>query len=67
MGIAAAGWLQQYLHSQSQCYKEMPFKLALSQFSLATQFWTKQLTQFSKKVTTFGITGMDYCHVFADK
>jgi len=51
--------------------KELPFKLALSQFSLASQFWAKQLDplDFPKKtITTFGITGLDYCSMFfADK
>lgn len=51
--------------------KELPFKLALSQFSLASQFWTKQLDplDFPKKtITTFGISGLDYCSMFfADK
>jgi sugar phosphate isomerase/epimerase len=51
--------------------KDMPFKLALSQFSLASQFWTKQLDplDFPKKtIATFGITGLDYCSMFfADK
>jgi len=51
--------------------KELPFKLALSQFSLASQFWTKQLDplDFPKKtITTFGIAGLDYCSMFfADK
>ena len=51
--------------------KDMPFKLALSQFSLASQLWTKQLDplDFPKKtVTTFGVPGLDYCSMFfADK
>jgi sugar phosphate isomerase/epimerase len=50
---------------------EPAFKLALSQFSLASQFWTKQLDplDFPKKtITTFGIAGLDYCSMFfADK
>ncbi len=51
--------------------REWPFKLALSQFSLASQFWTKKLDplDFPKKtITTFGIPGLDYCSMFfADK
>jgi sugar phosphate isomerase/epimerase len=59
--ILKAGWIE----------KEMPFKLALSQFSLASQFWSKQLDplDFPKKaITAFGIKGLDYCSMFfADK
>src|SRR5580765_7919307 len=47
--------------------KDMPVKLALSQFSLASQFWTKQLDplDFPKKsITAFGIPGLDYCSMF---
>src|SRR5580692_9582133 len=49
----------------------MPFKLALSQFSLASQFWSKQLDPLDfpqKTIKTFGIVGLDYCSMFfADK
>jgi sugar phosphate isomerase/epimerase len=73
MGIAAAG-LASAIPSMLKAgttKKEMPFKLALSQFSLASQFWTKQLEPLDfprKTMTTFGITGLDYCSMFfADK
>ncbi|HEX4851963.1 MAG TPA: TIM barrel protein [Puia sp.] len=73
MGVAGAG-LASFLPSIIRAERkeiELPFKLALSQFSLASQFWTKQLDplDFPKKtVSTFGITGMDYCSMFfADK
>jgi sugar phosphate isomerase/epimerase len=49
----------------------MTFKLALSQFSLASQFWSKQLDPLDfpqKTIKTFGIVGLDYCSMFfADK
>jgi sugar phosphate isomerase/epimerase len=49
----------------------MPFKLALSQFSLASQFWSKQLDPLDfpqKTIKTFGVKGLDYCSMFfADK
>ena len=46
------------------------FKIALSQFSFASQFWTKQLDplDFPAKTKELGITGLDYCSMFfADK
>src|SRR5882672_411906 len=73
MGIAAAGMASAIpsMLKANAIKKEVPFKLALSQFSLASQFWTKQLDpiDFPKKTfTTFGITGLDYCSMFfADK
>lgn len=49
----------------------IPYKLALSQFSLASQFWSKQLDplEFPKRtMEAFGIQGLDYCSMFfADK
>ena len=49
----------------------LPFKLALSQFSLASQFWSKKLDPLDfpqKSIKTFGIPGLDYCSMFfADK
>jgi sugar phosphate isomerase/epimerase len=51
--------------------RELFFRLAISQFSLASQFWGKQLDPLdfpAKAVRDFGITGMDYCSMFfADK
>jgi len=69
MSLAAAGLasaMPSFLKGTA-LKKEMPFKLALSQFSLASQFWTKQLDplDFPKKtITTFGIPGLDYCSMF---
>jgi sugar phosphate isomerase/epimerase len=73
MGIASAGLASAIpsILRASVLKKEMPFKLALSQFSLASQFWTKQLNPVDfprKTITTFGIKGLDYCSMFfADK
>ncbi|HWW40341.1 TIM barrel protein [Pedobacter sp.] len=69
MSIAAAGLASTMpsILKGNTFRKDMPFKLALSQFSLASQFWTKQLDplDFPKKtITTFGIKGMDYCSMF---
>jgi sugar phosphate isomerase/epimerase len=73
MGMAGAG-LASFLPSigrTEEQSKDLPFKLALSQFSLASQFWTKQLDPLDfpqKTVSTLGIKGMDYCSMFfADK
>jgi sugar phosphate isomerase/epimerase len=73
MGLVGAGLatiLPGFVNS-GPARKAKPYKLALSQFSLASQFWTKQLDplDFPKKtITTFGITGLDYCSMFfADK
>lgn len=73
MSVAAAGLASAIpsILKANSVKNDMPFKLALSQFSLASQFWTKQLDplDFPKKtITTFGITGLDYCSMFfADK
>jgi sugar phosphate isomerase/epimerase len=75
MGIGAAaagmgGGLPQLLHAGTN-KKEMFFKLAISQFSLASDFWSGKLKalDFPAKVKNdFGITGLDYCSMFfADK
>lgn len=66
LGLAAA--FPQFLYGESS--KEPFFKLALSQFSFASQFWTKQLDplDFPAKAKELGITGLDYCSMFfADK
>lgn len=50
--------------------KDLFFKLAISQFSFASQFWTKKLDplDFAAKSKELGITGLDYCSMFfADK
>ena len=50
--------------------QDLFFKIAVSQFSFASQFWTKQLDplDFAAKSKELGITGLDYCSMFfADK
>ena len=50
--------------------KDLFFKLAVSQFSFASQFWTQQLKplDFPAKSKELGIPGLDYCSMFfADK
>jgi sugar phosphate isomerase/epimerase len=71
---AAAAGLAPFLPSYVEAgpvKNDLQFKLALSQFSLASQFWTKQLDplDFPKKtMSIFGIKGLDYCSMFfADK
>lgn len=69
MGIAAAGMASAIpsILIANNGKKEMPFKLALSQFSLASQFWAKQLDPLDfpqKTIRTFGISGLDYCSMF---
>ena len=73
MGIAGAGvasTIPQALFANT-AKKDMFFKLALSQFSLASDFWTGKLKalDFPAKVKKdFDITGLDYCSMFfADK
>ena len=73
MGLAAVGTaslLPSVLKARATG-KALPFKLALSQFSLASQFWTKKLDPLDfpqKTVSSFGISGLDYCSMFfADK
>jgi sugar phosphate isomerase/epimerase len=66
LGLAAA--LPEYLYAGTN--KDMFFKLAISQFSFASQFWTKQLDplDFATKSKELGISGLDYCSMFfADK
>jgi len=69
MGLAAAGIASVIpsILKAGATKKEMPFKLALSQFSLASQFWSKQLDPLDfpqKTIKTFGIAGLDYCSMF---
>jgi sugar phosphate isomerase/epimerase len=50
--------------------RDLFFKIAVSQFSFASQFWTKKLDplDFPAKSKELGITGLDYCSMFfADK
>jgi sugar phosphate isomerase/epimerase len=69
-GLGLAASLPEYLRSQPN-RSDLFFKMAISQFSLATEFWTKKLDplDFPAKVKNdFGITGLDYCSMFfADK
>ena len=67
-GIGLAASFPQLLHAEEK--KELFFKLAISQFSFASQFWTKKLDplDFAAKSKELGITGLDYCSMFfADK
>jgi hypothetical protein len=74
-GLAVAGSLPDVLLAKT---KNVPavrdgdlfFKIAVSQFSFASAFWTKQLDplDFPAKSKELGITGLDYCSMFfADK
>ncbi|MFC0514915.1 TIM barrel protein [Mucilaginibacter angelicae] len=67
-GLGLAATLPEFLYAGIP--KEPFFKLAVSQFSFASQFWTKQLDplDFPAKAKELGITGLDYCSMFfADK
>ena len=66
-GLAVAGALPGTLLADRN---DLFFKIAVSQFSFASQFWTKQLDplDFPAKSKELGITGLDYCSMFfADK
>ncbi|MFI5155745.1 MAG: sugar phosphate isomerase/epimerase family protein [Chitinophagales bacterium] len=62
-GVGLAATLPAYLWAAQ---KVSAYKLALSQFSLASEFWTKQLDplDFAAKTKSYGITGLDYCSMF---
>jgi len=67
LGLAAA--LPEYLFADNG-NKDLFFKIAISQFSFASQFWTKKLDplDFAAKSKELGILGLDYCSMFfADK
>jgi len=67
-GVGLAATLPDYLFAEAN--KELFFKIAISQFSFASQFWTQQLKplDFPAKAKELGITGLDYCSMFfADK
>lgn len=67
-GVGLATSFPQLLHAEEK--KDLFFKLAISQFSFASQFWTKKLDplDFAAKSKELGITGLDYCSMFfADK
>jgi len=66
LGLAAA--LPDFLLADDR--KDLFFKFAISQFSFASQFWTKKLDplDFAAKSKELGILGLDYCSMFfADK
>jgi sugar phosphate isomerase/epimerase len=67
-GVGLAASFPQLLQAEEK--KDLFFKLAISQFSFASQFWTKKLDplDFAAKSKELGITGLDYCSMFfADK
>jgi len=67
-GIGLASSLPSFLYGNSD--KELFFQIAISQFSFASEFWTKQLDplDFAAKSKELGIRGLDYCSMFfADK
>src|SRR5580698_3885222 len=72
-GVAVAGSLPDVLLANKKLENpsgDLFFKIAVSQFSFASQFWTKQLDPlaFPAKSKELGITGLDYCSMFfADK
>lgn len=69
-GIGIASAMPKLLYAEP-AKKELFFKMAISQFSLASDFWTKKLDPLdfpSKVKKDFDITGLDYCSMFfADK
>ena len=67
-GVGLAASLPDYLYAGTE--KDLFFKIAVSQFSFASQFWTQQLKplDFPAKAKELGIIGLDYCSMFfADK
>ena len=67
-GLGLAATLPDYLYAGAK--KDLFFKIAISQFSFASEFWTKQLNplDFAAKSKELGISGLDYCSMFfADK
>jgi sugar phosphate isomerase/epimerase len=67
-GVGLATSFPQLLLAEGD--KDLFFKLAISQFSFASQFWTKKLDplDFAAKSKELGISGLDYCSMFfADK
>ncbi|MBS1598858.1 MAG: TIM barrel protein [Bacteroidetes bacterium] len=67
-GVGIASSLPSFLQAEP---KALFFKMAISQFSLASQFWMKKLDPLdfpAKAKNEFGIPGLDYCSMFfADK
>jgi sugar phosphate isomerase/epimerase len=67
-GIGLAAALPEYLYAETNA--DLFFKFAISQFSFASEFWTKKLDplDFAAKSKELGISGLDYCSMFfADK
>jgi sugar phosphate isomerase/epimerase len=67
-GLGVSATLPQYLFAATD--PPLFFKIAISQFSFASEFWTKQLDSldFATKSKELGISGLDYCSMFfADK
>jgi sugar phosphate isomerase/epimerase len=67
-GLGLASSLPSFLYANGP--KDLFFQLALSQFSFASEFWTKQMDNldFAAKTKQLGIKGLDYCSMFfADK
>ena len=67
-GIGVAAGLPGFLFAETD--QDLFFKIAISQFSFASMFWTNKLTtlEFPVKSRELGITGLDYCSMFfADK
>jgi sugar phosphate isomerase/epimerase len=68
VGVGLAASFPQLLRAGEK--EKLFFKLAISQFSFASEFWTKKLDalDFAAKSKELGITGLDYCSMFfADK
>ncbi|WP_208394678.1 sugar phosphate isomerase/epimerase family protein [Mucilaginibacter gilvus] len=63
-GLGLAATLPEYLYADTS--KELFFKIAVSQFSFASQFWTGKLKSldFAAKAKELGISGLDYCSMF---
>lgn len=63
-GVSLAAALPEFLFANE--YKDLFFKFAISQFSFASHFWTKQLDplDFAAKSKELGISGLDYCSMF---
>lgn len=71
LGVGLASMLPDVAKASTFAAKKLPFRLALSQFSLASEFWTKKLDPLdfpAECMKRFDIKGMDYCSMFfADK
>jgi sugar phosphate isomerase/epimerase len=69
-GLGLAPALPEWLFAKP-ADKALFFKIAISQFSLASEFWSKKLDPLdfpAKAKNDFGIIGLDYCSMFfADK